>query len=115
MLSLVKHYKNYSVLGHMDLIKRYDKKGEYPFEEVKPIIEDILKIVIADGKGIEMNTSAKRYGLKDTMPSRGILRLYRELGGEIITIGSDSHKPDQLGYGILEAQKILKDIGFQKI
>lgn len=115
MLSLVKHYKNYSVLGHMDLIKRYDKKGEYPFEKVKPIIEDILKIVIADGKGIEMNTSAKRYGLKDTMPSREILRLYRELGGEIITIGSDSHKPDQLGYGILEAQKILKDIGFQKI
>lgn len=87
----------------------------YPFEKVKPIIEDILKIVIADGKGIEMNTSAKRYGLKDTMPSREILRLYRELGGEIITIGSDSHKPDQLGYGILEAQKILKDIGFQKI
>ena len=108
MLSLVKHYKNYSVLGHMDLIKRYDQEGEYPFEKIKPVIEDILKIVIADGKGIEINTSAKRYGLEDTMPSK-------ELGGEIITIGSDSHKPDQLGYGIAEAQKLLKEIGFQKI
>ena len=115
MLSLVKHYKNYSVLGHMDLIKRYDKEGEYPFEKIKPVIEDILKIVIADGKGIEINTSAKRYGLENTMPSQEILRLYKELGGEIITIGSDSHKPDQLGYGIAEAQKLLKEIGFQKI
>ena len=115
MLSLVKHYKNYSVLGHMDLIKRYDQEGEYPFEKIKPVIEDILKIVIADGKGIEINTSAKRYGLEDTMPSQEILRLYKELGGEIITIGSDSHKPDQLGCGIAEAQKLLKEIGFQKI
>ena len=99
----------------MDLIKRYDQEGEYPFEKIKPVVEDILKIVIADGKGIEVNTSAKRYGLKDTMPSRDILRSYKNLGGEIITIGSDSHKPDQLGYGIYEAQELLKDIGFQKI
>lgn len=40
---------------------------------------------------------------------------YNELGGEIVTISSDSHKPDQLGYGIAEAQKLLKEIGFQKI
>ncbi len=77
MLSLVKNYKNYSVLGHMDLIKRYDKAGDYPFENIRPIAEEILKIVIADGKGIEINTSSHRYGLSDTMPSREILRSSR--------------------------------------
>ena len=58
------------------------------------IITEILKTVIQDGKGIEINTSSRRYGLKDSTPSRDILKLYKELGGKIITIGSDSHKPE---------------------
>lgn len=113
MLQLVKSYKNYSVLGHMDLITRYDKAGIYPFEKVRDYIEEILKTVIADGKGIEINTSYHRYGLKDTTPSIDILKLYRKLGGEIITIGSDSHAPQHLGTYIDEAKKILKGIGFE--
>ena len=114
MLDVVKAYKNYSVLGHLDLIKRYDEAGIYPFENVKPMIEDILKIVIADGKGIELNTSFHRYGLSDSMPSREILKLYRELGGEIITIGSDSHKPEHLGAYIDEGHEILKSLGYKQ-
>ena len=77
------------------------------------MIEEILKIVIADGKGIELNTSFHRYGLSDSMPSREILKLYRELGGEIITIGSDSHKPEHLGAYIDEGQEILKSLGYR--
>lgn len=81
----------------MDLIVRYDEQGPYSFEKVKPIITEILKTVIADGKGIEVNTSNHRYGIADMTPSRDILKLYRELGGTIITIGSDSHKKEHLG------------------
>ena len=114
MLDVVKAYKNYSVLGHLDLIKRYDEAGIYPFENVKPMIEEILKIVIVDGKGIELNTSFHRYGLSDSMPSREILKLYRELGGEIITIGSDSHKPEHLGAYIDEGHEILKSLGYKQ-
>ena len=112
MLQVVKNYKNYSVLGHMDLIKRYDKAGIYPFEKLKPMIAEILKIVIADGKGIEVNTSSHRYGLTDSMPSAAILRLYKDLGGSIITIGSDSHAPAHLGTCIGEAKAQLREIGF---
>lgn len=114
ILDVVKAYKNYSVLGHLDLIKRYDEAGIYPFENVKPMIEEILKIVIADGKGIELNTSFHRYGLSDSMPSLEILKLYRELGGEIITIGSDSHKPEHLGAYIDEGHEILKSLGYKQ-
>lgn len=113
MLKVVKKYRDYSVLGHMDLIARYDRQGEYPFEKVKPMIIEILETVIADGKGIELNTSYHRYGLKNPMPSVDILRLYRELGGEIITIGSDSHKAEHLGTYIGEAKHLLKELGFQ--
>lgn len=112
MLQVVKAYKNYSVLGHMDLIVRYDKMGRYPFEKIEPVITEILKIVIEDGKGIELNTSYHRYGLQDTTPSKDILKLYRKLGGEIITIGSDSHKHAHLGTYIDEAKELLKSLEF---
>lgn len=114
MLHVVRAYKDYSVLGHMDLIKRYDEAGICPFERVKPMIAEILKTVISDGKGIEVNTSSRRYGLPDSMPSARLLRLYRDLGGEIVTIGSDSHRPEHLGAGLQEAKDQLRALGFQK-
>lgn len=58
----------------------------YPFDKVKSIIAEILKIVIADGKGIEVNTSSHRYGLTDYMPSAELLKLYKDLGGSVFTI-----------------------------
>ena len=113
MLDVAKKYQNYSVLGHMDLIARYDENGIYPFEKVEPIITEILKIVIENGKGIELNTSYHRYGLKDSTPSGNILKRYRELGGDVITIGSDSHSPGQLGAYIEDAKQLLKSFGFR--
>ena len=112
-LELVRTYHDYSVLGHLDLITRYDLAGVYPFEKVRPIIEEILKVVIADGKGIEVNTSSHRYGLSDSTPSEDILRLYHELGGEVITIGSDSHAPEHLGAYLAEAQDQLRSLGYR--
>ncbi len=114
MLALVRNYKNYSVLGHIDFITRYDDNGIYPFEKVKPIVEEILKTVIADGRGIEINTSCYRYGLNDLTPSEEILRLYRDLGGRIITIGSDSHKKEHLCNYIEETMWELKALGFKE-
>lgn len=115
MLYLVQNYHNYSVLGHMDLITRYDKAGVYPFEKLKSILTKILKTVIADEKGIEVNTSSHRYGLKDLTPSRDILKLYKKLGGKIITIGSDSHKPGYLGAFVDETKEELRSLGFEYI
>ena len=73
-----------------------------------------MKVVIADGKGIEVNTSSVRYGLSDWQPSTKILELYRDLGGRIITIGSDSHKPAHLAAHISAAKEMLKGLGFQE-
>ena len=109
----IKVYDKYSVLGHLDLIRRYDDFGEYPFKHSKEIIEKILTHIIQNEKGIELNTSSFRYGLKDLMPSKDILKFYRELNGEIITIGSDSHNTRDLGYKIKEMREFLKSIGYK--
>lgn len=113
MLDIITQYKNYSVLGHMDLLTRYDLQGPYPFTMVKVLIEKILKTVIQDGKGIEVNTSYHRYGLHDMTPSRDILKLYKQLGGKIITIGSDCHQAQHLGAYIDEVKEELRKIGFE--
>jgi histidinol-phosphatase (PHP family) len=113
ILRTVTAFKDYSVLGHLDSMNRYDPLGPCPEEDFIDLVQEILKIAIADGKGIEINTSSTRYGLKDTTPSLSILKRYRQLGGSIITIGSDSHKKEHLGYGIKKTQELLKDLGFE--
>ena len=114
LLAVMQEYKDYSVLGHLDSITRYDKQGVYPFRRVRPIVEQILRCAIEDGKGIEVNTSSHRYGLSDTTPSVEILKLYRELGGTILTIGSDSHAPAYLGTHITETRTLLRELGFRQ-
>ena len=100
--------------GRINAIEVYDKKGEYPFKKIKDIVKEILEIAIKDQKGIELNTSYVRYGLNDLTPSKDILKLYYDLGGKIITIGSDSHQKDHLGKYIEENKQILKEIGFKE-
>jgi len=111
---VMKQYKPYSILGHLDMIKRYDKYGDFPDEKIMKYVEPILQLAIKDGKGIEVNTSSFKYGLKDLMPSRHILRRYKELGGTIVTIGSDTHETLHLADRIHEVKNELKAIGFEK-
>lgn len=111
----MKMFKHYSCLAHLDLLSRYDLCGVYPFEKEEEIIAEILKLAIQDGKGIELNTSSWHYGLKDTQPSRKILKLYKDLGGKIITVGSDGHSTKYVADHIQDAYAILKEIGFTQI
>lgn len=113
ILNVQKQFRHYSVLAHLDLLVRYDPLGIYPFENVKDMVAEILKQAIRDNKGIELNTSSWHYGLADTQPSRAILKLYKDLGGKIITIGSDAHSTKYLADHLDDARAILKDeIGF---
>ena len=112
--NVAKNFKNYSVLGHLDHIVRYDRLGPYPFDKIKDLVAEILKVAIKDEKGIELNTSFHRYALKDSTPSKDILLLYKDLGGRIITIGSDSHKKEHLGAYIKEGFSYLKELGFKE-
>lgn len=112
MLRVVQRFDDWSVLGHLDLIKRYDAAGPWPDENARDIVAEIMKEAIRRGKGIELNTSSIRYGLADLTPSTELLRLYRDLGGRILTIGSDSHKPEHLGAHIPMMRERLQAIGF---
>ena len=72
-----------------------------------------MKKVIQKGKGIELNTAGFKYGLGFCHPHPDIIRRYRELGGEIITIGADAHKPEHIAYDFKKVSEILSMCGFK--
>jgi histidinol-phosphatase (PHP family) len=72
-----------------------------------------LSHLIEEGKGIEVNTGGFRSGLKEPNPCVDIIKRYQELGGEIITIGSDAHKPEDIASDFDKVCEILKDCGFK--
>lgn len=115
LLGVVECFRDYSVLGHLDLVCRYDPFGTFPFGRVRDVVAAVLERVIADGRGIEVNTSGIRYGLGRFHPAREVLELYRDLGGTIVTVGSDSHRPEHLGSYLRLAQRQLAGLGFAGI
>ena len=116
-LENIKSYNNYDVYGHLDYITRYapDKAYQFDYRRHSEIIDCILKEIIHTGHGIEINTSCFRYELPDLTPSRRIISLYKDLGGEIITTGSDAHCPSFITCKFDYIQSYLKDMGFKYI
>ncbi|MBS4206670.1 histidinol-phosphatase HisJ family protein [Bacillus sp. FJAT-50079] len=108
---------NIDVLAHVDLLKRYAHPtyGVYKLNDYIEIIEAILKKAIERNIGIEINTSGLRGSLKEAFPSFDVVALYKELGGEILTVGSDAHTPDAIGSHIREAIQIAEACGFKYI
>jgi histidinol-phosphatase (PHP family) len=110
----------FDVLGHVDLVKRdachynkaYDGPGPYA-----DMIRAALRSVIERGKGIEINTSPlyKGKGMTEPCPSLEILRWYRELGGEILTIGSDAHTPEKIASHFDIAIELARAAGFTRL
>jgi len=107
------NYKEYDVIGHINIIDRYSSRIAAS-SVYMDLVEEILKIIIADGKGIEINTSSFRYGLGErTTPSKKILQLFSELGGEIVTIGSDAHRTKDVGDRFDFAVEMIKSVGLK--
>ncbi|QTA38431.1 PHP domain-containing protein [Thermosipho ferrireducens] len=114
LFSIIKKFDSYHVLGHLDFPRRYHENYEAFSKKLFPLIEDIFKEIILNGKGIEVNTeSMLKYG--EPNPSIDILKIYKNSGGEFITIGSDAHKIENIGRNVKSALDLLKEIGFKYV
>lgn len=115
ILENIRAFDDFDVYGHIDYVVRYGptKNENYSWIQYQDVIEEILKLLIKKGKGIEINTGGFKYGLGHPNPTEEIIARYRELGGEIITIGADAHKPEHVAYDFEKVPAILKEAGFQ--
>jgi len=91
---------DFDVLAHLDLVKRNARKFGQVYDGPGPyadLIRAALRSIVERGKGIEINTSPLNRGQTEPCPSLEVLRWYRELGGEVLTFGSDGHTPEAIG------------------
>lgn len=114
-LASVRACEEFDVLGHLDYVVRYgrEKEGSYRLEPLMEIIDEILRLLVGRRQGLEVNTAGLKYGLSFPHPHKRILQRYRELGGEIITMGSDAHSPEHIGYRFTQGVEYLKACGFK--
>lgn len=114
-LENIRKNSDFDVLGHLDYVVRYGKyqARDYSYIRYADEIDEVLRYLIEHGKGLELNAAGFKYGLGFAHPHPDVLRRYRELGGEILTVGSDGHRPEHLAYDFPKVNEILKNCGFK--
>ena len=107
ILENIAAFDEMDVYGHIDYVVRYgpNQNRQYSYGRYNEILDEILRTLIRKNVGIELNTGGYHYGLGEPNPCVNIIRRYRELGGEIITIGADAHTPDTVSYTHLDVYK----------
>ncbi len=106
----------FDILGHADKM-HYNAMCYRPglLEEkwYNDLVEDFFKKVANYGYIVEINTKA--YNTYHTFfPNEKYFALLHELGIRVM-VNSDSHYPDRINAGRLEALKCLKDCGFETV
>lgn len=107
----------FDVIGHLDLLKRHGipRWGHFDPHRYGDEIEAVLQAAVDTGTGLEINTSGLRQVPAETYPGLETLRLYRELGGTVITLGSDAHHVANLGKNIHDGLARARAAGFERI
>ena len=115
-LENVTTFHDYDVYGHLDYIVRYLPEDAAPFS-VNPyfdLVDEILHRIVAEGKGLDLNTKALYSGLTEPNPCADILKRYYEIGGRILTFGSDAHSPENIARGFDSARDLALSCGFTR-
>lgn len=100
----------YDVLGHIIYPLRY-MHGLGSMDPFYDRIYQLLTTAARMGRGIEVNT----YRGKTVAEWRPVLERWRDVGGELVTVGSDAHRPEHVGLGVREAYELLRDVGFRYV
>jgi histidinol-phosphatase (PHP family) len=116
LLALVR-FGGFDVLSHADVLKRvaYQVYGKFDIADWEDLVRPVWQACIEQGIGIEINTTGLRLAVNEVHPGPAALRWYREMGGEILTIGSDGHRPDHVGFGLPTALDLARAAGFTRI
>lgn len=112
VLTCVRVHDDFDVLGHLTYISKAQCNPTHRpirMEDHREVVEEILKTLVAKGKGLEINSSGI-FRSGDFLPPAEYLIRFRELGGEIVTMGSDAHTPDRVGEYADRGLEILRDV-----
>lgn len=111
-------WNKFDSLAHLTYPIRYIC-GEYGIDvslpDYKDKIDEILRTLAKNGKALEVNSSGLGMKIKETLPPEWIIKRFRELGGEYVTVGSDAHLPQNIGFRIADVFELIKNCGFDSV
>ena len=108
----------FDVVGHITYCLRYMKQRHGICADISrfdDMICEAFRNLAQNGKGIEINTSGLRQGFGDCFPNLKYVKMYRDLGGEIITIGSDSHTVEDIAANAADGAELARAAGFRRL
>lgn len=111
-LTCVQNHDDYDVLAHLNFLGKCPPnplKQPIQYADYREVVDEILKVLARKGKGLELNTSGMD-ACGDYLPGLTYLRRFKELGGEIVTVGSDAHHSNRVGQYCAEACKLVQEI-----
>ncbi len=117
-LCLLAAWGKFDTMAHITYPLRYivgEHQIPVDIEKYRRKIDEALKLLVESGKALEINTSGLRQKLGKTMPDESYVKRFRELGGQMVTVGSDAHFAEHLGAGIEQGMEIAKRCGFDAI
>lgn len=117
-LMVMSRWDGFDSLGHLTYPLRYMVArgiANVDFTRYEEKLRAVFKSLAQNGRGMEVNTSGLRGSLKETLPPLWCLRLFKQCGGEIVTVGSDSHTTRDIGAGIREGYAVLEAAGFRYV
>lgn len=121
ILEDIRSFDDYDVIGHLGFVDRGlaisrsldPRLPPFTYADFPDLLDEILRRLIQNGKGLEINTST--HATLGPFPHRSILERYAQLGGDIVTVGSDAHKPEAIGRGFDVAAELLASCGLRYV
>ena len=121
-LANIRAFDDFDSYGHLDYILRCgplsadgsspERSSSFLYEKYADVIDPILCELILREKALELNTSPLKKGFPETNPGKAILKKYHDFGGRLVTVGSDAHTPEGVGFAFDRAAMLLKECGF---
>lgn len=111
-------WNGFDILAHLTYPLRYivgEHGIEVDMKKYSDIIDEILKLLAQNGKALEINSSGLRQKINELLPNESIIKRFKELGGEYITVGSDAHYAHDIGANLFDALSTARACGFKEV
>lgn len=105
------------VAGHLEYVNRRGVPafGPYDWTPYREQVAELFDRMIARNVALEINTAGLRQGVGHTYPCEAHVALYAERGGRLLTIGSDSHRPEDLAASYEVAAGLARKQGLAEL
>jgi len=108
----------FNTIGHLDICKRYGvlHYGAFDPRRWETELHQVFQACLDTNTGLELNLSGLRQYPQEPYPALETLKMARQEGLRLITVGSDSHRAEQFSASLIQdGFRLLREAGFEQV